>query len=101
MGTAAGWWRLQRPARHGAVEWQPAGRRSRRRRRPMIHVAPAGTAGTATLSSDERRRITTRLGAGLTGIGLLGLGTLLLRLAPDQWQAGELCRATAATSGGV
>ena len=30
-----------------------------------------------------------RLGAGLTGIGLLGLGTLLVRLAPDQWQIGE------------
>jgi Cd2+/Zn2+-exporting ATPase len=49
------------------------------------------------LGPEERRRISVRLGAGLTGIGLLGLGTLLLRLAPDQWQIGELCRALAAT----
>jgi Cd2+/Zn2+-exporting ATPase len=48
------------------------------------------------LSADERRRISTRLGAGLVGIALLGLGTLLLRLAPDQWQIGELLRGLAA-----
>ena len=35
------------------------------------------------------------------GIGLLGLGTLLVRLAPDQWQIGELCRALAAAVVGV
>jgi Cd2+/Zn2+-exporting ATPase len=54
-----------------------------------------------TLSLEERRRISVRLGAGLAGIGLLGLGTLLIRLAPDQWQIGELCRALAATVVGV
>ena len=42
-----------------------------------------------------------RLGAGLAGIGLLGLGTLLMRLAPDQWQIGELCRGLAAAVVGV
>src|SRR6202040_1499124 len=35
-------------------------------------------------------------GAGLVGIGLLVLGTVLKRAAPDQWQVGELCRALAA-----
>jgi Zn2+/Cd2+-exporting ATPase len=48
------------------------------------------------LALDERRRISVRLGAGIIGIGLLGLGTLLLRLEPDQWQIGELCRGLAA-----
>jgi heavy metal translocating P-type ATPase len=54
--------------------------------------------GTASgvLSSEERRRISLRLGAGLIGLGLLVLGTLLRRLAPDQWQIGELCRGLAA-----
>lgn len=54
-----------------------------------------------TLSFEERRRISVRLGAGLAGIGLLALGTLLIRLAPDQWQIGELCRALAAAVVGV
>ena len=58
-------------------------------------------AASGALSSDERRRITTRLGAGLTGLGLLGLGTLLVRLAPDQWQIGELCRGLAVAVVGV
>lgn len=53
------------------------------------------------LAPEERRRISIRLSAGLSGIGLLGLGTLLLRLAPDQWQIGELCRALAAVVVGV
>jgi heavy metal translocating P-type ATPase len=48
------------------------------------------------LSFEERRRISVRLGAGLAGTGLLGLGTLLVHLAPDQWQIGELVRAAAA-----
>ena len=48
------------------------------------------------LDADERRRISQRLGAGLAGVGLLALGTLLIRLAPDQWQIGELCRGLAA-----
>ncbi|HTX53051.1 MAG TPA: hypothetical protein VMD08_06560, partial [Candidatus Baltobacteraceae bacterium] len=44
------------------------------------------------LAPEERRRISLRLGTGLAGIGLLGLGTILVRLAPGQWQVGELCR---------
>jgi len=53
------------------------------------------------LSADERQRISVRLGAGLAGLGLLGLGTLMVRLIPDQWQIGELCRALAAAVVGV
>jgi Cd2+/Zn2+-exporting ATPase len=53
------------------------------------------------LSFEERRRISIRLGAGLAGIGFLALGTLLLRLAPDQWQIGELCRGLAAAIVGL
>lgn len=53
------------------------------------------------LAPEERRRISLRLGAGLAGIGLLGLGTLVIRAAPDQWQIGELCRAAAALVVGV
>jgi Cd2+/Zn2+-exporting ATPase len=54
-----------------------------------------------SLDAEERRRISTRLGAGLTGISLLGLGTLLVRLEPDQWQIGELCRGLAAAIVGI
>jgi heavy metal translocating P-type ATPase len=50
----------------------------------------------AALSVDERRRISARLGAGLAGTGLLILGTVLMRLTPEQWQIGELLRALAA-----
>jgi heavy metal translocating P-type ATPase len=53
------------------------------------------------LGAEERRRISIRLSAGLTGIGLLGLGTLLVRLAPDQWQIGEFFRGLAAAVVGV
>ncbi|HTR52790.1 MAG TPA: cation-translocating P-type ATPase [Kofleriaceae bacterium] len=48
------------------------------------------------LAADERRRITVRLGTGLAGLGLLAFGTLLVHVAPDQWQVGELCRGLAA-----
>ncbi len=54
-----------------------------------------------SLAPEERRRIGTRLGAGLAGVGLLGLGTLLVRLEPDQWQIGELCRGLAAGIVGI
>ncbi|HZU95508.1 MAG TPA: cation-translocating P-type ATPase [Planctomycetota bacterium] len=58
--------------------------------------APASLAsGAGTLAQDERRRITIRLGAGLLATGLLGLGTILIRLLPDQWQIGELIRGLA------
>jgi heavy metal translocating P-type ATPase len=53
------------------------------------------------LSLEERRRISIRLGAGLVGIGLLGLGTLMVRLEPGQWQIGELCRGLAAAVVGI
>src|ERR1700687_735917 len=55
----------------------------------------------AVLVPGERRRISVRLGAGLVGVGLLGLGTLLVRLEPDQWQIGELCRGLAVAVVGV
>jgi len=48
------------------------------------------------LSSSERRRIGTRLGAGLAGSALLALGTTLVWLWPDQRQVGETLRALAA-----
>jgi heavy metal translocating P-type ATPase len=54
-----------------------------------------------TLAEEERHRISTRLGAGLAGIGLLALGTVLVRLSPDQWQIGELCKGLAAAVVGV
>lgn len=54
-----------------------------------------------TLAPEERRRISTRLGAGMAGIGLLGLGTLLLHLEPEEWQIGELFRGLAAIVVGV
>jgi Cd2+/Zn2+-exporting ATPase len=60
---------------------------------------PGGVPG--TLETDERRRISMRLGAGLVGLGLLGLGTLLIRWEPDQWQIAELCRGLAAAIVGV
>ena len=55
----------------------------------------------AALADDERRRISIRLGAGLAGVGLHGLGPVLIRLAPDNWQIGELCRAMAVAVVGV
>jgi len=61
-----------------------------------MNIATEDVTGAGALAPDERRRITTRLGAGLAGVGLLGLGTLLIRLAPEQWQIGELLRALAA-----
>ena len=53
------------------------------------------------LAPEERRRISQRLGAGLIGLGLLTLGTVLVRLAPDQWQIGEMVRGLAAAVVGV
>ncbi|HTX34317.1 MAG TPA: cation-translocating P-type ATPase [Bryobacteraceae bacterium] len=62
---------------------------------------PVDESGPGVLAPEERRRISIRLSAGLVGIGLLGLGTLLLRLAPDQWQIGELLRGVAAAVVGI
>src|ERR1700688_4372593 len=74
----------------------------------MSDLAILNTASTAptsaegvTLAPEERRRISVRLGAGLVGIGLLTLGTVLVRLMPDQWQIGELCRGLGAAVVGV
>jgi Zn2+/Cd2+-exporting ATPase len=53
------------------------------------------------LAPEERRRISARLGTGLAGIGLLSLGSILVRLAPGQWQVGELCRGLAAAVVGL
>src|SRR5258706_842767 len=53
------------------------------------------------LAPEERRRISVRLGAGLTGIGLLPVGTILVRVTPDQWQIGELGRGLAAAIVGI
>ena len=67
----------------------------------MSAIAPGMEAGSSAmpagaLSAQERRRIGMRLGAGLVGVGLLALGTLLIRLAPGQWQLGEVLRGLAA-----
>src|ERR1700726_407332 len=64
-------------------------------------MAPGNEGMPVALAPEERRRISVRLGAGLAGIGLLGLGTLLMRLSPDRWQIGELCRALAAAVVGI
>jgi heavy metal translocating P-type ATPase len=59
------------------------------------------TPSSGALAPEERRRIARRLGGGLVGLGLLGLGTLLIRLQPDQWQIGELLRGLAAAVVGI
>jgi Zn2+/Cd2+-exporting ATPase len=64
-------------------------------------VAPRNEGVPGALAPEERRRISTRLGAGLVGVGLLSLGTLLVGLMPDQWQIGELCRGLAAAVVGI
>jgi len=67
------------------------------RRIPM----PPAESISGALAPKERRRISVRLGAGLVGIGLLALGTLLVHLVPDQSQIGELCRGFAALVVGI
>jgi len=62
---------------------------------------PGDDSAPGVLAPEERRRISTRLSAGLTGIGLLGLGTILVRVAPDQWQIGEFFRGLAAAVVGI
>jgi heavy metal translocating P-type ATPase len=68
---------------------------------PTLDAALTADGLSGVLAEDERRRISARLGAGIVGLGLLGLGTALVRLAPDQPQIGELCRAAAAATVGV
>lgn len=48
------------------------------------------------LAAHERRRISLRLGAGLAGMGLLALGTLIAYWQPAQWQVGEILKGVAA-----
>lgn len=68
----------------------------------VLDGAPRGGDGVpGVLSAEERRRIGIRLSAGLTGVGLLGLGTLLVRFAPEQWQIGEFFRGLAAAVVGI
>ncbi len=67
----------------------------------MQMPAPAAGAPADSLAPEERRRIGTRLGAGLVAAGLLALGTILIRLAPDQFQIGELFCALAALVVGI
>lgn len=67
-----------------------------------LSVSPTGAGGVpSSLAPEERRRISQRLAAGLIGLGLLALGTLLMRLSPEQWQIGELCRGLGAAVVGV
>jgi Zn2+/Cd2+-exporting ATPase len=61
----------------------------------------AGVGVGETLAGEERRRIAIRLGTGLAGAALLGLGTLLVRVEPDQFQLGELFRGLAVLVVGV
>ena len=68
---------------------------------PTHAVTPESEDGLGVLAPEERRRISTRLGAGMVGVGLLGLGTLLIRLSPEQWQIGELVRGLAAAVVGI
>jgi heavy metal translocating P-type ATPase len=69
---------------------------------PTLDAALSTADGlSGVLAEDERRRISARLCAGIVGLGLLGLGTALARLAPEQPQIGELCRAAAAATVGV
>jgi Zn2+/Cd2+-exporting ATPase len=67
---------------------------------PIILAAP-DQGVPISLDAEERRRISIRLGAGLVGVSLLGLGTTLVRLEPDQWQIGELCRGLAVAVVGI
>ena len=64
-------------------------------------LLPTSEHAPGVLAQEERRRISVRLGAGLVGIGLLCLGTLLVHLEPEQWQIGELCRGLAAAIVGI
>jgi Zn2+/Cd2+-exporting ATPase len=64
-------------------------------------IARADEVIPGTLAEGERRRISKRLGTGLVGLGLLALGTLLVRFAPDQRDVGEFCRGLAAVVVGI
>ncbi|HEY3884106.1 MAG TPA: cation-translocating P-type ATPase [Vicinamibacterales bacterium] len=66
-----------------------------------LAIGTVPTDASGSLATEERRRITVRLGAGITGVGLLSLGTLLVRLSPEQYQIGELFRACAVAVVGI
>src|ERR1700757_4518409 len=59
-------------------------------------IARADEVIPGTLAEGERRRISKRLGTGLVGLGLLALGTLLVRFARPQRGGGKFSRALAA-----
>ena len=61
-----------------------------------MSTATACDMAPTVLDEHERQRIAARLGAGLVGLALLLLGSLLIRMRPDQPEVGELCRAIAA-----
>ena len=61
-----------------------------------MSTATASDMAPTVLDEHERQRIAARLGAGLVGLALLLLGSLLIRMRPDQPEVGELCRAMAA-----
>ena len=66
-----------------------------------LHLPTASDGQPDTLGVAERRRISVRLGAGIIGVGLLGLGTFLVHVSPDQFQVGEIFRAMAAAVVGI
>ena len=107
VGSAASGRQLSRLANHGGVAWRGReGGASWCGGAPVTTVALNGDVIVAdqelgALAPEERRRISQRLGAGLVGLGLLGLGTIIVRLAPEQWQIGELIRGIAAAVVGV
>ncbi len=55
-----------------------------------------GLRHSASLTDEERRKISVRLGAGLLGTALLILGTILLKVSPVQWQIAEILRGISA-----
>jgi len=61
----------------------------------------ADTVSIGTLAPEEKRRISVRLSAGMSGVGLLTLGAFLVYASPEQWQIGEMVRGLAAAVVGV
>src|SRR5581483_2852589 len=100
LASAARWWKLSRFANNVGRARLQAVRCHTRRRSSMTDAVlsgpPIADGSPATLAPEERRRIGQRLGAGLIGLGLLALGTVLMRVQPEQWQVGATLRGLAA-----
>src|SRR5581483_10993888 len=100
LASAARWWKLSRFANNVGRARLQAVRCHTRRRSSMTDAVlsgpPIAEGSPATLAPEERRRIGQRLGAGLIGLGLLALGTVLMRVQPEQWQIGAMLRGLAA-----